>query len=519
MKKFTVLVALALLAATGTGYAVTCSQDNVPAATLLVPYFKVGGNGVSSVGSDIPEGGLDTLVAITNVSDINLIAHVTVWNKYSAAVLDFNIPMTGYDVVTFRMKDILNGRLNPNALTQDPAIFAGANDVCFSNDGGFPNGDPWDMVHDGPFIRFTNPDSTDRRNAISSYAVPAFTGSFRSRVWDSLDESMDYSSMTSSTTYRDVDNPACSIPSDGIIAGDFSGYVTIDVANFCTNLFPTSSNFYIRDAIATIGWGNAGGPNVLMGDTFFVDPAVPGGNISGDPVVHLEFDVRLDWNTSKTFYDRYYTGSDAGSTPAGVPPQYRGIGDGREPLGFKYGFRFLNDSGNGLQSWATIWRSDVYGSDDDGGTLPVDYWNNLCYWLFNAEGVSHFTFAQRPLLVSLYDEDENSFTPSTGGPSGGTNPNTNVYVYLEAERLKFASNATLNPAGYKFGWTAWEFTSVLTSAQTGITPWDYRQAWVGIQHSAPGNFISVGHNATLLRNDFTCTTGGPYAVGQGNVTY
>ena len=46
MKKFTVLVALALLAATGTGYAVTCSQDNVPAATLLVPYFKVGGNGV-----------------------------------------------------------------------------------------------------------------------------------------------------------------------------------------------------------------------------------------------------------------------------------------------------------------------------------------------------------------------------------------------------------------------------------------------------------------------------------------
>ena len=35
MKKFTVLVALALLAATGTSYAVTCAYDNVPAATLL----------------------------------------------------------------------------------------------------------------------------------------------------------------------------------------------------------------------------------------------------------------------------------------------------------------------------------------------------------------------------------------------------------------------------------------------------------------------------------------------------
>ena len=59
-------------------------------------------------------------MAITNVSDIDVIAHVTVWNKYSAAVLDFNVPMTGFDVATFRMKDILNGNLNVNLLTQDP---------------------------------------------------------------------------------------------------------------------------------------------------------------------------------------------------------------------------------------------------------------------------------------------------------------------------------------------------------------------------------------------------------------
>lgn len=65
MKKFTVLVALALLAATGTSYAVTCSTDNVPGATLLVPYFNVSGD--ASSGS-IAGGGVDTLVAITNVS-------------------------------------------------------------------------------------------------------------------------------------------------------------------------------------------------------------------------------------------------------------------------------------------------------------------------------------------------------------------------------------------------------------------------------------------------------------------
>jgi len=41
MKKVSTLIALALLAVAGTGLAVTCAQDNVPAATLLVPYFQV----------------------------------------------------------------------------------------------------------------------------------------------------------------------------------------------------------------------------------------------------------------------------------------------------------------------------------------------------------------------------------------------------------------------------------------------------------------------------------------------
>ncbi len=99
MKKITALVALALLAIAGTGFAVTCAQDNVPAATLLVPYFRVGGAGVVGF-NDIPDSsGTDTLVAVTNVSSAKIIIHVTLWNKYSAAVLDFNVPMTGYDVV------------------------------------------------------------------------------------------------------------------------------------------------------------------------------------------------------------------------------------------------------------------------------------------------------------------------------------------------------------------------------------------------------------------------------------
>ncbi len=103
MKKFSVLIALALLAVAGTGYAVTCAYDNVPGATLLIPYFRVSGT-VDSSGY-ITSVLNDTKIAFVNVSTPGIIAHVTVWNKYSQAVLDFNVPMTGKDVVFFSMAD------------------------------------------------------------------------------------------------------------------------------------------------------------------------------------------------------------------------------------------------------------------------------------------------------------------------------------------------------------------------------------------------------------------------------
>lgn len=494
MKKFTVLVALALLAATGTGYAVTCAQDNVPAASLLVPYFKVSRGG--STGGDIPEGGVDTMVAITNVSDINVIAHVTLWNKYSAAVLDFNVPMTGYDVATFRVRDILNGLLNVNALTQDPDFFAGSDDVCYN---GY-------AFLGGHFRRFANPDPADAFNAISTYAVPAYSGAFRTRVWDSLDESGDVSALGigAGSSYKDNDNPACGKTgvNDGL-SGDFSGYITIDVVNYCTNFFPSDASFYINDAIATAGWGATGyGPNVLMGDVFFVDPGQAAGNISGDPVVALEFDTRLSWTAEKTFYNRYFTADDSGLTPATVPAAYRFVGDGREPLGTSYAFRYFNDTDAGLNTWAVVWRSDRY---QPTAAAPAD--RNLCDWLRGVTGHPGFTI--NPIGIVTWDEDENSYTPSGGGPSGGDIPNPDKYVYLESQRIRIAGNSDMNPAGYQFGWTAWDFTPASSN-------FSYFQAHVAVEHTAPGAFVSVGHGATLLENDFVCTPGSVFTV-PGNI--
>src|SRR5262249_53882564 len=91
MKKFAVALALlSLLALGGQAFAVICTIDDVPAATLLLPYFEV------SPCSD--PNGVTTLFSVNNASATAILAHVVVWSDLSVPVLDFNIYLTGYDV-------------------------------------------------------------------------------------------------------------------------------------------------------------------------------------------------------------------------------------------------------------------------------------------------------------------------------------------------------------------------------------------------------------------------------------
>src|SRR5499426_2625771 len=104
MKKTAVCLALlGLLALGGQALAVICTIDDVPAATLLLPYFEV------SPCSD--PNGVTTLFSVNNASATAILAHVVVWGDLSVPVLDFNIYLTGYDVQTINMRDILNGTL------------------------------------------------------------------------------------------------------------------------------------------------------------------------------------------------------------------------------------------------------------------------------------------------------------------------------------------------------------------------------------------------------------------------
>jgi hypothetical protein len=267
-----------------------------------------------------------------------------------------------------------------------------------------------------------------------------------------------------------------------------------------------------------------------MGDVFYIDPAASEGNISGDQAVALEFDSRLDWNVTgpgpKTFFGRHVatqvstcaneTGGGGIGCNAFVPPTYQFGGDGREPLGDRYGFRYLSDTDNQLQTWILVWREDLYA---DVGTNTPQTVQNLCDWLSGGGSAGAGLYDDDHQIIAFtYDNDENLFTPGgSGGPSGGGGASTvELYIFLEASRIKLLGNTEINP-GYNQATRKWVGGWIdMTLRGPSALPANiyYNQAWVGVQHAGPGTALSVGHSATLLNPQFLCTP--PIVFGPGN---
>ena len=77
--------------------------DQVPGATLLLPYFEVNLD---------DQNGVQTLFSINNASATAVLAHVTIWSDLSVPMLFFDVYLTGYDVQTINLRDIfVNGQL------------------------------------------------------------------------------------------------------------------------------------------------------------------------------------------------------------------------------------------------------------------------------------------------------------------------------------------------------------------------------------------------------------------------
>ena len=171
MKKtfMTCLAVVALFAIASSATAITCTLDQRPGATLLVPYFQVSID-PDGTGGTIGSGELsrDTIVTIGNASSAPMIAHVNVYDRFSRIVLDFNVALTGFDIQSMAMSQIITGHL-PVTLNSD------GDDVCQRAGGAvYPNPDGFLRVSPtGP----TNVPATpqDNINGTTNYSQTFFS--------------------------------------------------------------------------------------------------------------------------------------------------------------------------------------------------------------------------------------------------------------------------------------------------------------------------------------------------------
>jgi hypothetical protein len=451
MKKTLVTCAavVALFAIAGSAAAITCTVDKRPAATLLVPYFEVSLNADGTV-NRTGAASRDTLVTIANASSANMIAHVNVFTKRSALVLDFNIALSGFDVQAFAMSDVLSGKL-PNT---GRALSSPLADAC-QRTGAAANSTYLRIgatVANNPPNPATNLDNTRATTLYGTSNVWSQTDPFGKQVLDSLD-----------TT---TDEHDCTADIDGVIVGPASGYITIDHANYCNLSNPTDPAYYLDDAI--------GQENNLWGDVIFVSGG--GASTYGGSMVHIEADSSLAGNTTggpfpiantatRTFYARYVPVTDV--VPSVLNPAItaadQGWGDQREPLGLKYAARWFDSTTIGVTSNFTVWRASSGLLSDllDFGDCDV---------------------VEPNVTLTFYDEDENLTTSGTC-PSPCTNPTFNFP--WETQHSGIAGFT--HPAAAA-GWVNMVFFS----------GGNLDQAYVLYDFVGPAAFLSMQENAAQL---------------------
>ncbi|HEX9942670.1 MAG TPA: hypothetical protein VGG03_11675 [Thermoanaerobaculia bacterium] len=285
------LVSIVLLALASPAAAVIGTVDDTPAATLLLPYFEVDLNNPN---------GVTTLFSINNASATAVLAHVVVWSDLSVPVLDFNIYLTGYDVQTINLRDIIvNGVLPRTAsVGQDPNDTISPQGL-FSQD-----------------INFAS--------CTGQLPPPPLPADFVSHLQLSL---------------TGQSSPILGNRCAGRNLGDniARGYVTVDTVNNCTLRFPGDPGYF-----APGGTGDATNQNVLWGDLFSIDPA---NNFAfGESLVHVEASATNPQTSvagQYTFYGRYVAWTAA---------------DNREPLATQFAARYILGGAfdGGTEYW--VWR-------------------------------------------------------------------------------------------------------------------------------------------------------------------
>lgn len=406
MKKPILLGAIAvLLALGGQAFAAIGTIDDVPSATLLIPYFAVD---VSDVACADPTAGLTTLFSVNNASNENTIAHVTIWTDWSVPSLDFDIFLTGYDIQTINLRDIFcNGNL--------PQTGIGSGN---SPTGAFSTGTPTFALTcnqtatpgDGPFYN----------NPFSALLIAQL------KTWH--------------TGQPGAGTGDCAGSNQGDSIA--RGYITVDNVNQCSVEFPSNPGYF--------GGANpiASQENVLWGDWFLADPA---NNFSqGFNAVHIE----AGSTGPHTFYGRYTIAN--GEGPAV---------DGREPLPTTVAGRFVQDGIAFDQTQHLIWRE---GGPEDGavacGGRPA--WFPLGFTNLTGGGpVIVFDEMENPFTPTPQTGPSNPLPPDQIAINLPNEVNALVIGNVAGGDVV----PQLEDGGFPFGWVYYNLQSDATDSTYGDT--------------------------------------------------
>jgi hypothetical protein len=284
----------------------SCDIALLPAATLLVPFFRV----------DLePARSTTTLLSVTNVSPEERVARVTLWTDYAFPVLTFNVFLTGYDVQSIDLYDVIARGLIAS-----------------------PNGTGTEVSRRGRSSR-SNPGLT--RSACER--LPGALGA----EWVAWMRSAFLDGEVPELGLREACNGV------GGLHTEAAGYATIDVVRNCAASGPTEPSYWSRDLAFD---------NVLIGDYQVVSHAQDAAD--GAPMVHLRAipeggtsaerraePAAYDARFPRTFYSRFQSAERPGF-------------DARQPLPSTFAARWSSET---AETFFEIWREGAATGTADCG--------------------------------------------------------------------------------------------------------------------------------------------------------
>lgn len=279
-----------------------CRLANQPAATLLIPYFE----------ADLSDpSGQNTLISVNNASSRSALARVVLWTDWGIPTLAFDIFLTGYDVQTINVRDLILGNLpatgpeasNQGLLSETGTLFAGCGNT------GAAGVSPQLSTQDAAWLRAAHTGQPVSGTG-SAAAQCAGSGAGGANV--------------------------------------ATGYITVDAVNRCS---PRTVGTLVNTPVngtyfAAKGTGLASDENVLWGDYTYINSRKFTSN--GQTAISIVADPDVFTGGDYTFYGRY-VGFDGR--------------DNRVPLSSLYYARYVDggtfNGGTDLIVWRDNRRSSV----------------------------------------------------------------------------------------------------------------------------------------------------------------